>query len=125
MTPPNSSTAGRNFHKDVYSAWTPTNTGSDIPRFQFDDLYTAASSTRFLTDASYLNIQNINLGYTFPAKWTKAALINSLRLYVSAENVFYWSKRKGFDPRQTYSDMTNATRYSPIRTISGGITLTF
>ena len=125
MSPPTSSTAGRNFHKDVYSAWTPTNTGSDIPRFQFDDLYTAASSTRFLTDASYLNIQNINLGYTFPAKWTKAALINSLRLYVSAENVFYWSKRKGFDPRQTYSDMTNATRYSPIRTISGGITLTF
>jgi hypothetical protein len=125
MTPPTSSTAGRNFHKDVYDSWTPSNPNAGIPRFQFDDLYAAANSTRFLTDASYLNIQNINLGYTFPAKWTKAALINSLRVYVSAENVFYWSKRKGFDPRQTYSDMTNATRYSPIRTISGGITLTF
>ena len=88
-------------------------------------------STRFLTDASYLNIQNINLGYTFPVKWTKAALINNLRLYVSAENVFYWSKRKGFDPRQTVglaSDGNigiNPTRYSPIRTISAGISATF
>jgi hypothetical protein len=82
-------------------------------------------STRFLTDASYLNIQNINIGYTFPVKWTKAALINNLRIYASAENVFYWSKRKGFDPRQTYSGTVNATRYSPIRTISAGISATF
>jgi hypothetical protein len=82
-------------------------------------------STRFLTNGSYLNIENINLGYTFPAKWTKAALINSLRIYVAAENVFYWSKRKGFDPRQSYSETTNATRYSPMRTFSGGITLQF
>ena len=125
MAPPTSSTAGRNIHKDAYNAWSVNNKDASIPRFQFDDLYTASTSTRFLTDASYLNIQNINLGYTFPSKWTKAALINSLRLYVSAENVFYWSKRKGFDPRQTYSDMTNATRYSPIRSISGGISVTF
>ena len=83
-------------------------------------------STRFLTDASYLNLQNINVGYTFPSKLTrKASMINSCASTVSAENVFYWTKRKGFDPRQTYSDMTNATHYSPMRTISGGITLTF
>lgn len=125
MQPPTSSTAGRNIHVDAYDSWTASNPSSSIPRWQFDDLYTSNQSTRFLTDASYLNIQNINIGYTFPAKWTKAALINSLRIYASAENVFYWSKRKGFDPRQTYSGTVNATRYSPIRTISGGISVTF
>ena len=125
MQPPTSSTAGRNIHVDAYDSWTASNPSSTIPRWQFDDLYTSNQSTRFLTDASYLNIQNINIGYTFPAKWTKAALINSLRIYASAENVFYWSKRKGFDPRQTYSGTVNATRYSPIRTISGGISVTF
>ena len=82
-------------------------------------------STRFLTNASYLNIQNINLGYTLPSKWTKNAQINSIRLYMSAENVFYWSKRKGFDPRQSYSASSSASNYSPMRTISGGITLKF
>lgn len=118
-------TTGYNFHKDLLNSWTPENTGSDIPRFQLHDQYSAASSTRFLTNASYLNIQNINVGYTLPASWTKKLAINSLRLYMSAENVFYWSKRKGFDPRQSYDTTTNATFYSPMRTISGGVTFQF
>ena len=118
-------TTGYNFHKDLLNSWTPENTGSNIPRFQLHDQYSAASSTRFLTNASYLNIQNINVGYTLPASWTKKLAINSLRLYMSAENVFYWSKRKGFDPRQSYDTTTNATYYSPMRTISGGVTFQF
>jgi TonB-linked SusC/RagA family outer membrane protein len=125
MSSPTSSDTGYNFHVDLLKSWSTANPNSDIPRFQFGDTYSAASSTRFLTNASYLNIENINLGYTFPAKWVRPAAIQSLRLYVSAENVFYWSKRKGFDPRQSYSSTTNSTYYSPMRTISGGITLTF
>ena len=125
MAPPTSQNSGNNFHVDAYKAWSATNTNSNIPRWQFDDLNTGSMTTRFLTDASYLNIENINLGYTFPKNWLSAAQINALRLYVSAENVFYWSKRKGFDPRQSYSETTNATYYSPMRTISGGITVTF
>ena len=120
-----SGSAGYNYHKDLLKAWTPENTGSNIPRFQLNDQYSAASSTRFLTDASFLNIQNINLGYTLPSRWTNKMAINSLRVYVSAENVFYWSKRKGFDPRQSYDETTNSTYYSPMRTISGGVTFEF
>ncbi len=120
-----SGTTGYNFHKDLLNSWTPENTNTDIPRFQLNDSYSAASSTRFLTSSSYLNIQNINLGYTFPASWTKKLAINSLRLYFSAENVFYWSKRKGFDPRQAFNASANATYYSPMRTISGGVTFKF
>ncbi len=123
MSPPISSNTGYNFHVDVLDAWTPENSDSNIPRFMFDDVYGAGTSTRFLTNASYLNIQNINLGYNLPTKWTSN--ITSMRLYLSAENVFYWSKRKGFDPRQSFSETTNATHYSPMRTISGGITLNF
>ena len=125
MSPATSSTAGYNIHKDAFKSWTADKPSTTIPRWQFDDLYTGSMSTRFLTDASYLNIQNINLGYTIPKQFTQKALINNLRVYVSAENVFYWSKRKGFDPRQSYSETANATRYAPIRTISGGLSVTF
>ena len=131
MAPPTTSNAGYNFHKDVYNSWTPENANSNIPRWQFSDQYSSSTSTRFLTDASYLNIQNINVGYTFPKKWTTKFLVNNLRVYASAENVFYWSKRKGFDPRQQYGADSNgnfgsdATRYAPIRTISAGITASF
>lgn len=91
----------------------------------FGDQYSAASSTRFLTDASYLNIQNINFGYTLPKQWTQKLACEKLRIYLSCENVFYWSKRKGFDPRQSFGSASNATNYSPMRTISGGISLNF
>ena len=124
MSSPDGSTTGYNFHKDLLDSWTPERP-TDTPRFQYGDSDTGRMSTRFLTNASYLNIQNINLGYTLPSKWTKNAQINSIRLYMSAENVFYWSKRKGFDPRQSYSASSSASNYSPMRTISGGITLKF
>lgn len=127
MANPTSASSGHNYHKDLANAWTPTNTNTNIPRFMYGttDQYASSVSTRFLTNASYLNIENLNLGYTLPESWTKSALINTLRVYVACENLGYFSARKGYDPRQTYSDTSNVTRYSPMRTISGGITLKF
>ena len=119
MSSPHSNSLGENYHLDLLNAWTPENKNSDIPRFQFGDQYNAATSTRFLTSTNYLNISNINFGYTFPAKWFKGN-ISALRLYVACDNVWYWSARKGFDPRGT-----GTAQYSPIRTISGGVNLTF
>ena len=40
------------------------------------------------------------------------------------DNVALLTKRKGLDPRQSYTSSANSN-YSPIRTISGGLTLTF
>lgn len=125
MYSPTSSQVGYNYHVDLYDSWTPENSSSNIPRFQYAETYNNATSTRFLTTASYLNLQNVNLGYTLPEKWTRNILVSSLRLYVSAENLYYWSARKGFDPRQSFSSSTTASRYSPMRTVSGGITVKF
>ena len=115
---------GYNYHADLYDSWTEAN-NSSIPRFCYGDQYSAASSDRFLTDASYLNIDNINIGYTLPARITKKFIVNTLRFYVSADNVFYWSKRQGFDPRQSLSGASSAANYSPMRSISGGVTIKF
>lgn len=125
MYSPTSAIGGYSYHKDLKNAWTPENKESNIPRFQYGDQYTSSMSTRFLTKSNYLNIQNINLGYTIPARFLSKASISSIRLYVSAENVAYFSARKGFDPRQSYSEAADATNYSPMRTVSGGVTLKF
>lgn len=125
MGSPNANSIGGNYHADLKDAWTPANKNADIPRFCYGDLYTAAQSDRFLTDASFLNIDNINFGYTIPAKLTKKFGVNSLRVYVSADNVFYWSKRQGFDPRQHLDGGSSAANYAPMRTISGGVTVKF
>ena len=124
MSPPTGSNAGYNFHVDALQAWTKDNPSETIPRWQFGDTNTGSTSTRFMTSASYLNIENVALGYTLPARWTRKALINSARFYVAADNLWYWSKRQGYDPRQGYSG-SNATNYSPMRSVSGGVTLKF
>ena len=124
MASASSSNIGYNYHVDLLNSWTPENTNTDIPRFQYGDNYSAGVSTRFLTKANYLNIENINFGYTLPSKLTEKVKISSLRFYVAAENLGYWSMRTGFDPRQGYST-ADASSYSPMRTISGGITVKF
>lgn len=125
MSNPTTNSTGYNFHADVLKAWTPENTDSDVPQWIFNETYAAGSSTRFLTSASYLNIENINFGYTVPARLTQKLDIASVRFFVTANNVWYWAARQGFDPRQTYSGNADATNYSPMRTISGGVTLKF
>ena len=116
---------GSALHEDLFNAWTPTNTGSNIPRFEYNYTYMAYSSDRFLTDASYLCLQNITLGYNLPKKLVKKIGLENLRVYATGDNLWLWSKRQGLDPRQSISGGTSNEYYSPVRTISGGITLTF
>ena len=125
MGSPMTTSVGFALHRDLWDAWTPENTSSNIPRFYYSDEYTNATSSRFLTDASYLNIQNITVGYTLPQRITRKFLVQSLRVYVVCDNVWYWSQRKGLDPRQSFSGATNPYYYAPVRTISGGVSITF
>ena len=125
MGSPTGSNKGRVMHADVLKAWSPDNPNSNIPRYQFNDLYSASTSDRFLTSASYLSLQNINFGYTLPMRLTRQAGIERLRVYVAADNVWLWSKRQGLDPRQSMSGSVTNAYYAPIRSISGGLTVTF
>ena len=124
MGAPTKSSRGTNFHKDILNAWTEGSNGN-IPRFQYGDTDVASMSDRFLTDASYLSLNNINFGYTFPKMMTKKIGVENFRMYVAADNIWVWSKRQGLDPRQSISGGANNSYYAPIRTISGGVTITF
>ena len=120
----NSNYAGQNWHKDIYKAWTPDNRNTDVPRLNAQDMYTNNSSTRWITNSNYLSINNITVGYTLPTEWVRKMTIEKLRVYFAADNVCVFSARKGLDPRQSYTTATTSL-YTPIRTISGGISLTF
>ena len=57
-------------------------------------------SDRFVENAGYLRLQNLQLGYNFPRKWidlTKGAIQN-LRLYVTGINLFTITDYSGLDP---------------------------
>ena len=122
MESPNTQSKGWNFHKDLLNSWTKDNSGNNIPRMQFGD--NNETSDRYLTNASYLGLQNVNLGYSFDSNLVKRFGLQNLRLYFSADNVFVWSKRKGLDPRQSVTGSATSSHYAPMRTLSGGVTIT-
>lgn len=122
---PVASASGSNIHADVLKAWTPENPNSNIPRWQATDQYSNASSDRFLLNASYLSLDNINFGYTLPNSVVRKLSLSKLRVYLTASNIWVWSKRQGVDPRQSFTGSVNNAYHAPIRTISGGLTVSF
>ena len=112
-------------HLDLLNAWSADNTTSNVPRLCYNDQYANYTSDRFLTDGSWLALQNITLGYNLPKKWMNSLVINGIHIAVSGENLTYWSKRKGLDPRiNSYGGASN-TKYAPARTIMGGLSVQF
>ena len=58
-----------------------------------------------VTDASFVKVKYITLGYTFPKKWINKIGIQKLRLYCTVTNPFVFTDYKGFDPE--WADATN------------------
>ena len=63
----------------------------------------AAASTSVITsdaveDASFLRLQNVTLGFTFPKKWVKVAFLESVRIYCTGYNLMCWTPYSGNDP---------------------------
>ena len=56
------------------------------------------ASDRFVENASYLRLKNIELGYTFPLQATSIIGVNKFRIYVSATNLLTFTKYTGYDP---------------------------
>ena len=130
MNNPLTTTRGRNFHADLLNAWTPENTTSNIPRFQFGDQFANSANDRSLTSASFLSLHNISFGYTLPRRVCKFMGVEKLRFYAVCDNAWFWSKRQGLDPRQRIDggrqgfEMTSSL-YAPIRSFSGGVSISF
>ena len=121
----NDGDAGSAFHVDLLKSWTPNSTSSNIPRFFYGDKYTATTSDRFLASAAYLNFQSFAVGYTLPKELTSKLSLDKVRVYVTGENLCFWSARKGLDPRYDYGATESLTPYSLMRTIMGGIQVSF
>lgn len=115
---------GHNYHKDLFNRWTPSNRHTDIPAIVYNTQNTSPAGTFFLTKASYFNLNNVTLGYSLPSRLLKKINLERLRLYVSGDNVWLKSARKGLDPRQGY-DGTTGYVYSALGTYSVGVNVTF
>ena len=73
---------------------------TEIPRAVYGggSAYNYLGSDRYVEDASYVRIQNLQLSYSLEPSWLKKIGLSSLNIYVSADNPIFWSKYTGLDP---------------------------
>lgn len=94
-----------NFRSDI-NPWTPTNTGTDDPRIGLDTDQgiidnNRVNTDRWLENASYLRLRNVEIGYKLPAGFMSRYGIENARVFVSGQNLFTISGYSGLDPDVT------------------------
>lgn len=124
------STTDFNLSRDLLNAWAPDNMNTNIPRLILTDPnHNTDPSTRFLDDASYLRVKTIQVGYNFPIALIKKIGLNSLRVYVSANNLLTITGYDGYDPSYTASGLLDAgldqSIYPLAKTVTCGFTVHF
>jgi hypothetical protein len=116
---------GGALHEDALKAWKNAGDITDVPRMDasktgvFD-----AQSSRFLIDASFLNIRSLSVAYNIPSGVLSKIYANNARFFVNAENLQWFSKRKGMNVQQSFTGVTSNV-YVPARVISFGLNVNF
>ena len=96
--------AGSNKGERLIDAWTPANSGSDIPALTTSNgADEGRMSSYFVENGSYAKLRTLQLGYTLPANIAKKVLLSSARIYFSGDNL--WTIKSGSltcsDPEST------------------------
>jgi len=104
-----------NYHVDVLKAWTeapvgmeegspnrldPNGIPANNPVTMQDNNQT---SSRFLTNASWLVLKNIMLSYDLPKAWVRKLQLQNVNLGFTIDNLFTVAARKGLNPQQNFS----------------------
>ncbi|HEY6978142.1 MAG TPA: TonB-dependent receptor [Chitinophagaceae bacterium] len=93
-----------NYSTDMLNRWTPTNTNTDIPRLNDQDVNNFKDSDRpgWLQDGTYLRLNTVSLGYTLPKNIIKG--LTSSRAYITVQNLYSFQGYKGYNPDFTTPD---------------------
>ncbi|SFS74854.1 TonB-linked outer membrane protein, SusC/RagA family [Porphyromonadaceae bacterium NLAE-zl-C104] len=83
-----------NQRREILNRWTPTNTNTNVPRARVTVDPLLLQSDWLIEDGSYMRVKTMTLGYTFG----NVRFMNSLRLYVTGQNLFTITNYSGFDP---------------------------
>ena len=81
---------------EVADRWSPTNASNLVPSYRGYITYDVYS--RFVEDGSFLRLQALTLGYTFPAKLPGKMGLSKMRIALTGTNLWLWTRYSGFDP---------------------------
>lgn len=108
-----------------YDRWTPTNPNGYFPKYYLTSEMgkNMNTQTKYLQNAAYLRIKNVQLGYSLPKSLLDPIKFNKVRFYVSVENLATFTNLiKTMDPELSIGD---AKIYPLQRTYSAGVNVSF
>lgn len=114
-----------NIYDNYNDRWTEENPSQDVfwPRLSEDpNKHNYRASTWWKKDMSFLRCKVIELGYTLPKNIIGKVGLKSTRVYVSGNDLFYFSKFKMWDPELNTSD---GLKYPGMRSVMFGIDINF
>lgn len=118
-----------NYQTKILDRWTGEGSTNENPRITRDDPNKNYSrlSNWYLQKGDYFRIKLVQVGYTLPSETTQSFGVNKLRLYITAENLFTFTKYTGYDPEIAGGDSFGIDRayYPQAKTFLLGANITF
>ncbi|GAB2797202.1 TonB-dependent receptor [Rhabdobacter roseus] len=118
-------TYGTTMHVDAFNRWQNPGDITSVPRFDNGNTVNqSGASTRFLTDASYLQINSVTLNYQLPRQLVSTIGAKNASVFLAGENLALFSARKGMNVSGTFNG-TVSNSYTFNRVLSVGAKLGF
>lgn len=122
-----------NWHKDIQNAWKQPGDITDVPAItagyapSSDANYSSANRTsdRFVTKTDYLALNNVVLSYNFKKELLEKVGIKAAKVFVSGDNLWVTTKRKGFYPNTSEVGASSRYQYVSLTSITGGVNIKF
>lgn len=114
-----------NVYANYNDRWTESDPSQDVfwPRLSYSTNYNNnAASTWWKKDMSFLRLKTVEIGYNLPESAARKILLKGLRVYVSGNNLFYFSKFKLWDPELATAD---GLRYPGMKSVILGLDIKF
>ena len=126
----NQSIGSNNWSTDIRRRWQKAGDITDVPRISNNattDQNVTSASSRFVTSASYIALNNLRIGYNVPSSLLKKTngLFEEVSFFISGDNLWLKSARKGFNPSTAENGESDTYRYSPLSTITVGTKIKF
>jgi hypothetical protein len=115
----------------VINRWRQPGDITDIPRASFGNINNSRASTRFVEDGSYLRVKALTLSYNVPPAILSRINLGSVKVYATGENLFTFTKYKGYDPEVNAFGGSNTAlgvdygTYPQTRNLILGLNVTF
>ncbi|MDX1902954.1 MAG: TonB-dependent receptor [Thermonemataceae bacterium] len=120
------------FSRNILRRWQEPGDITDWPRMQSADGRLSAfqytedngATTRYMEDATYVRLRNLQLSYNLPSKWIEKAKLKGLRLFVVGQNLLTFTRWTGIDPERG-NGTANGAIYPALRTYTFGANVSF